>query len=416
MFLGAKGNAQLHIHHIEDALASFERASEILGSLRGSPEYDIRLEIGTVNNIGNVYFAQENFGQAEKRYQKALDLARRAEQITPGANLGELADTLINHANTLNRMLRTDEATPEYNEAIAIYRSLARKHSETYSGRLAIALSNFAAMLSREGQLARAEVLSEEALEIQNRLVQAAPAPNASAQGFGSSGLSKESNEAVQATILSNKAVDHYRKREYKEASELLARAADLFTSLARSYPEVYLPQLAMTLGNQASALAALDDHEAAEKIEDKTLDVYRQLTRARPGQFESGLASALTNIGSSRLEMGKPKQAIVALEEAVAIRRSLLGVQSTSLNPLLAFSLSILGNAYLSDGQFNGAEKAYNEAVELDPNDLEDGGWRALVGLSRLARARGNTRHAWDLLRKALLKTEDMRIRTPCP
>lgn len=414
MYLGAKGNAQLHIHHIDDALDSFERANKILESLRGSSDYDPRLEIATINNIGNVFNGRQDYKRAEDQFRRAVNLARKSAEATPGVYLGELADTLMNHASVLSRLHRLNEVVAEQREAITIYRSLAQQKPEAYRGRLATALSNFAAMLEHVGQVAEAEVLSEEALDIQGQLVQAVA--STADQGYSSLGVGKESNEAVQATILANRAAEHFRKRELKQASDLLARSEVLFTGLAKSYPEVYLPRLAMTLGNRASVLAALDDFEAAEQSDTRALEIYRRLIKARPGQFESGLASTLTNVGSTRLEMRLPEQAIVALEEAVTIRRSLVKTQSTAFNPLLALSLAMLGNAYLSAGRFDRAVETFDEAIKLDPNDLEDGGWRALVGLSRLTRARGDTRQARDLLEQALLKTEGMRVRLHAP
>jgi tetratricopeptide (TPR) repeat protein len=116
------GEAYCHDSSVRDLKRAEQCYGQALEIRRGIfPESDPELA-GSINDMGHVYFYQDDFQNAMKHYSEALAMYRR---LSGGPSYGE-ADSLNNLAVCLHAMGRNDEAEGYYREAVGILRRLTR--------------------------------------------------------------------------------------------------------------------------------------------------------------------------------------------------------------------------------------------------------------------------------------------------
>ena len=109
---------------------------------------------------------------AEKEYNEALEIYRRLARKNPEAFESDVALTLNNLAALHYNTQRLDLAEKEYNEALEIYRRLAQKNPEAFESNVASTLNNLAALHYNTQRFDSAMEELEEALAIYNRMAQ----------------------------------------------------------------------------------------------------------------------------------------------------------------------------------------------------------------------------------------------------
>lgn len=108
--------------------------------------------------------------------------------------------------------------------------------------------------------------------------------------------------------------------------------------------PDVFRPDLAMSLNNVAIRLSDLGQREEALEAARESVEIYRELARHRPGIFHPGLAMSLNNVANRLSDLGQREDALDAAREAVEIYRELTQHRPDAFRPNLARSLAVMG------------------------------------------------------------------------
>ncbi len=140
--------------------------------------------------------------------------------------------------NSLGELYRTNndfkQAEPILNEALQIYRELAKENPRTYLPYVAGTLNNFALLQSDKNEFAAAEEKYEESLEIRRELAKENP----------------RTYLPDVAGTLNNLANLKSDKNEFAAALEKYEEALEIRRELAKENPRTYLPDVATTVIN----------------------------------------------------------------------------------------------------------------------------------------------------------------------
>jgi tetratricopeptide (TPR) repeat protein len=144
-----------------------------------------------------------------------------------------------------------------------------------------------------------------------------------------------------------------------EEALAQVQEAVGLYHQLARTRPEAFLPGMAISLHNLAKMLSHLGRREEAVRL-------YHQLAQVRPDAFLPNLAASLNNLANMLSELGRREEALAQAQEAVRIRRQLAQARPDAFLPDLAISLNTLAKMLSYLRQTEEALAAAQETVRL--------------------------------------------------
>ena len=233
----------------------------------------------------------------------------RAEQAFRGSlKLNDTPRGRFNLGVTLHQQARRREAMPEYQQALASFRTLAQAEPGAYLPDVAMTLNNLGVLLTDLGERPQAREHHEEALRIYRKLAEAEPGaylPNVAATLNNLGVLLKHLGERAQA------------REHYEEALRI-------YRKLAEAEPGAYLPDLATTLNNLGNLLRNLGERAQARKHYEEALTIRRKLAEAEPGAYLPDVAMTLNNLGNLLSDLGERAQARERYEEALRIYRKL--------------------------------------------------------------------------------------------
>lgn len=148
------------------------------------------------------------------------------------------------------------------------------------------------------------------------------------------------------AMTLNSLGVAHQNLNALHAARDAYVEALAIRRELARSQPESYGPDLAMTLDNLGATQRALGEREAARDSYAEALTLYRELARSRPQVFQADLARALENLGAVQAELGDLPAVRDVCTEALTLYRELASQQPDVYGPLAVLASCKLGKA----------------------------------------------------------------------
>jgi tetratricopeptide (TPR) repeat protein/nucleoside phosphorylase len=151
-----------------------------------------------------------------------------------------------------------------------------------------------------------------------------------------------------------------------EEALAAAEEGTKIYRELAKSRPDAFLPDLARCLNNLGAILGKLGRLKAALDSVKEATNIYRELAESRPDTFLPDLAGSLNNLGTILGELGRPEAALDAAEEAAAIRRELARSRPDSFLPDLAGILNNLGGRLSALGRREKALAAADEATKI--------------------------------------------------
>jgi tetratricopeptide (TPR) repeat protein len=170
----------------------------------------------------------------------------------------------------------------------------------------ASALTSLGISLAGVGQVEQALATVQEAVEIYRRLARVRP----------------EVHEPDLARSLNNLANGLAGVGQAEQALATVQEAVEIYRRLARVRPEVHEPDLANSLNNLGTLLADVGQAEQALTTAQEAVKIYRRLARARPEVHEPNLANSLSKLGNRLAGVGQVEQAMTAAEEAVRLYR----------------------------------------------------------------------------------------------
>jgi len=235
----------------------------------------------TLNNLAILHSDQNNYDEALKEFEEALQIYRQLAETNPHAYLPDVAMTLNNLANLHKAQNNYDEALKEFEEALQIYRQLAETNPHAYLPDVAMTLNNLAVLHKDQNNYDEALKEFEEALQIYRQLAETNP----------------HAYLPDVAMTLNNLANLHSDQNNYDEALQLYEEALQIRRQLAETNPHAYLPYVAGTLNNLAVLHKDQNNYDEALKEFEEALQIYRQLAETNPHAYLPKVAMTLINI-----------------------------------------------------------------------------------------------------------------------
>ncbi|MDT7808867.1 MAG: hypothetical protein QOJ70_2680 [Acidobacteriota bacterium] len=341
------------------------------------------------------YAEARYLNEAAEAYEEALELYRALAKQQPQAYTPHVAVTLNNLGNVQARLRMLDEADVTLEEALARSRALAEQQPEVYTPDVAETLSNVGAVRAQLRKFGEAEAAYEESLKISRALAERQP----------------EAYAPHLARTLMNLGNVLIGLQKLHEADAVYEEALTKYRILAEKQPGVYMPELAGTLsnlGNVRRELRKLNEAEAALK---EALTINRSLAERQPEVYVPDLVGMLGNLGRVQSNLRKPIEAQATFEEALAVSRSLAQEQPEVYTPDVASSLINLGSELLMLSELTQARAALEEALIITrERDLLIERGKALSLLAELAIMANDWNEGTQLLQEAIAQIERLR------
>ncbi|KAF7974090.1 hypothetical protein HWV62_13397 [Athelia sp. TMB] len=253
-------------------------------------------------------------------------------------------------SNRLNYAARMEESLLAAQEAVILFRALAREQPTVYSGVLANCLNTLSLQLSKLGRAQDALSAAEEAVNLRRPLAAEQPA----------------ANNADLANSLNTLSANLSATGRVQEALSAAEEAVDLRRALAAERPAAYNASLANSLNTLSVYLSALGRAQEALSTIQEATTLYRALAAERPAAYNADLATCLNTLSSRLSALGRAHEALSAVEETVDLRRALAAERPAAYNADLAGSLSNLSNRFSALGRAQEALSAVEEAVDM--------------------------------------------------
>lgn len=223
---------------------------------------------GCLNNLANLYSATNRLDLAEKAFDEALRLYRALARGNPDIYRPYVATTLNNLANLYTAANRLDLAETAYDEALKLRRDLARSDPDTYRPDVAMALNNLANLYSDTSRLDLAEQAFDKALNLYLELARGNP----------------NAYESDIAMTLNNLALLYSDTNRLGLAEKCFQEALNLYRELANINPDAYQPYVAMTLSNLAVLYNNTYRLNIAEQAVVEAITLLEPFYQANPG------------------------------------------------------------------------------------------------------------------------------------
>ncbi len=205
------------------------------------------------------------------------------------------------------------------------------------------------------------------------------------ASGLQGRGLSERACEAYRAALaiyreLAQSAPDVYRPnlamtltnlgiilralRALEEARAMYTESLRIWRELAHTRPDVHGPDVAMTLTNLGTVMSDLRDLEDGRTIYMEALLIYRELALSAPDVYRPNLAATLNNLGNILRDLRTLEDARSTYTEALVIYRELAQSRPDAYRPNLASTLNNLSNIFGDLLALEDARSTCNEAL----------------------------------------------------
>ncbi len=356
--LDTLGETYRRLGEYDQALKRLHRARQLI---EAHPELPPQVAAVSSRTMGRLLTDRGEFEQAATALHRAQRLFQQS-----GANVAELAATLMEMGQLHHRRGQDADAEALYLAAIDLYQKSSGDHRRA----LADTMERLAVAYSQQAKYAQAAPMLQETLRLQQQLL---PKDHPDLAG----------NQASLA--------EAWRQLGRHAAAETLYRES--LASMQRSLGDRH-PHVATVMNNLARTLKALGNFAAAERLHLNALAIRR----AQLGARDPLVAMSLNDLGSVLLAQGKLTAADSRYREALSI----LPAEHPGRGGILAN----LGSLLQTRGDITNAEQLYREALPLrrahlgDDHDLVA---NILRQLGEVLHAQGRDTEAATVLREAL-------------
>jgi tetratricopeptide (TPR) repeat protein len=359
------GKAYFDLGVYPEAQRQWERAVDLRRGALGPDHPDT---LTSLNDLADSYRVQSAFAQAEPLFIKVLETRRRV--------LGEQNPATLSSMNELANLYldqgKYAQAKPLLVKALEVQRRvLGPDHPDTLA-----TLHDLATAYVDEGKFGQAEPLEIQALEARRRVLgEEHPQTARSMNELG--WVYRQEGKYAQAESLLKAAVEVQRRVLGEEHSDTLTSMNNL--GLVYRTEGQYEPAEAMyirvleirrrvlgeehantliSMNNLAVLYSAEGKFAQAETLYSGALDIQRRLF----GEQRPTTVHFLANLGGLYREEGKYAQADAALTKAMDLRRRVLG----EAHPDTLRSMRELGLLYRDEGKYAQAEQILAQALEI--------------------------------------------------
>ncbi len=153
---------------------------------------------------------------------------------------------------------------------------------------------------------------------------------------------------------------------EIEKALGLYEKVLNSYRDLARTNPQTYLTDVAMTLNNLAKLQSDKNDYAGAEQGYREALVIYRDLSKKNPQTYLPSLAMKLNNLAVLQSDKNDYAGAEQGYREALVIYRDLSKTNPQTYLPYVAGTLNNLANLQKAQNDYAGAEQGYRETLGI--------------------------------------------------
>ena len=303
-----------------------------------------------LNNLGILYKNTQRLAESQTVYQEALELYRRLAKDNPQANEPYMATTLNNLGLLYSHTQRLAESETAYQEALEIRRRLAQANPPTYEPDLAMTLNNIGNLYSHTQRLTESETAYQEALELYRRLAKDNP----------------QAYEPDVATTLNNTGNLYKTTQRFTESETVYQETLELYRRLAKDNPQAYEPYVASTLYNIGNLYKITQRLTESETVYQEALELYRRLAKDNPQAYEPYLAMTLNNLGALYYSTQRLAESETTYQEALGIRRRLAKTNPQVYEPDEAMTLYNMGLLYIQQEDYLKAIPVFEEALPI--------------------------------------------------
>ena len=303
-----------------------------------------------LNNLANLQSDRNEYDKAEASYQEALEIYKELAKANPQTYLSDVAMTLNNLAVLQSDRNEYDKAEASYQEALEIRRQLAKANPQTYLSDVAATLNNLVVLQRARNEYDKAEASCQEALEIRRQLAKANP----------------QTYLSDVAATLNNLAILQRDRNEYDKAEASYEEALEIRRQLAKANPQTYLSDVAMTLNNLANLQSDRNEYDKAEASYEEALEIRRQLAKANPQTYLSDVAATLNNLAILQRDRNEYDKAEASYQEALEIYKELASANPQTYLSDVAMTLNNLAVLQCNRNEYDKAEASYQEALEI--------------------------------------------------
>jgi len=262
-------------------------------------------------SLSNLAISRADVGQREEAVapaEEAVALYRPLAKASPAAYADALAGTLDTLANRWAEVGRREEALPPAEEAVRIRRELAGRYPAAYSRRLASSLHNLAVRYTDAGRRDDAAAQALEAVTIYRRLAMANPA----------------AHNPWLARCLHNASARLGDAGRLDEAMASAVEAVAIDRRLAEASLALFEPELARSLNNLAVRQTEAGQHGDAVASAEEAVALCRGLAERNPAAWEPDLALSLNNLAYQLTAVGRLDEAAARWRESALLRAGL--------------------------------------------------------------------------------------------
>ena len=184
--------------------------------------------------------------------------------------------------------------------------------------------------------------------------------------------LSKQSPEIYKPNVvitLNNLGILLEEINELKQAQACYEEAIQVSRELAKQTPEVYNSDVAMGLNNLGRLFGITKEFQRAQACYEEALQVWRELAKHTPVVYNPDVAGSLNNLGSLLCDINAFQQAQTYYEEALQIQRELVKQNPEAYKPDMAMILNNLGILLSSNNELQQAQAYCEEALQIHRN-----------------------------------------------
>lgn len=355
--------ANLHAERseTEEAERLHERALAVAEAVYGPDHPALSVSL---NNLVNIHARRGDHAMAEELATRALTISETAL----GPDHPDVAFSLTNVALIYDARGLYDDAEPLFRRALAI-REAALGPNHPYVAR---SLTNIGIIVDSRHEHDDALALFERALAIRETV-------------FGS-------EHPELAFSLTNIGIIHDRRGEYDQAQASFERAL----AIREAAYGLDHPLVAVSLSNLALVEKGRGEYEAAQRLLERALAIRE----ARLGPEDPIVAYTLTLLAGVLSDRGESDEPLDLLVRALEVNEGAPEPRSRDI----AYTLEYLADHHLDRGAPDEAEPLYRRALELRQarTGFDHHAAYPLVGLARVAMARGRPQQAIEPLERA--------------
>jgi len=221
-----------------------------------------------LNNLGVMFFKQNQFNKALEQYNKSLAIQRKLVAENFMKYLPELIHSLNNLGTFYANRNDYEKALNLFTEALEICKKSAQDNPKEYLPDLALTFNNVGSLYMSMEQYLEALIYFEETLKIRKELAIADPKTHLPYVGLA----------------LNNIGTTYWGKNEIERSIENYKDALKVRRSLAKDNPSAYIQDVADTLNNLGNLyFFEQNEYELASEKYTEALNIYNELSIENP-------------------------------------------------------------------------------------------------------------------------------------